>query len=216
MTQSGDLSWFSEALLAQAKKTNFDYDLSGENGIFTILHPALIKCQHTFENSPDDLTLRTTSHGWNLDYRIPSEARVFSGFPYEIARFLKDGQDAVLDFKHLGQVFLTKNEVPTPDKSELKHHLIPLWLDYALSAELWGSAGKWTRFHERLHTLFENNSLLIGKDLAGYYPLKKEAQWLGTNGFRGKLTQNQFDLILPWDFPLSGLVELEKVLARGP
>lgn len=216
MTQSGDLSWFSEILLARTKNTKIDYDLSGENEIFTIEHPALIKCRHLFENSPQNLTLRNFSHGWYLDYRIPETSKVFRGFPFEIGRFINEDQEAVLDFKHLGQVFLTKEEVLPPNKIELKHHLMPLWLDYALCTELWGPAGKWTRFHERLHTVLENNGLLAGEDLAGYYPLKREVCWLETKGFRGQISENQYDLILPWDFPLSGLIELENVLSRGP
>jgi hypothetical protein len=57
---------------------------------------------------------------------------------------------------------------------------------------------------------------LIEQDFPGHYPLEKEAQWLSKHGFQGNLTQTNYDLILTWDFPLSGLVELEKVISRGP
>ena len=103
-----------------------------------------------------------------------------------------------------------------PEKLDLHHHVLPIWLDYALSSELWGEVGKWTRFHQRLQTAFKDSEILAGQDFTGFYPLKTEAQWLSKYGFQGRLTETNYDLILTWDFPLSALLELEKVLARGP
>jgi hypothetical protein len=124
----------------------------------------------------------------------------------------------VIHFGQLGSIHLSKSELVqgVPNSLQLHHHTLPIWLDYALSTELWGPTGKWTRFHERLHTLFVNYGLLIEQDFPGHYPLKKEAQWLSQHGFQGNLTQKNYDLILTWDFPLSGVIELEKVLSRGP
>lgn len=225
MTQEGDLTWFSEALLKQVQKKDLPYNLSGEGAIFSILHPALLKCQHVFTHTPDQLTPRFSSGIWKLKaYKDQQSAeknhssiKAFGGFPYQIAEFIQESPaKCLIHFGHLGTVYLSKDEELESKVSELHDFLLPLWLDYALSAELWGPVGKWTRFHERLHTLFEKYGLLIDKDSPGYYPLKQEAQWLGAQGFQGKLTHNQYNLIFPWDFPLSGLIELEKVLARGP
>lgn len=227
LNQESDLSWFSEELLSQLKKKNLDHRLDGQGPLFELLHPALIKCRHAFEHSPQDMVFRSTSSAWNLQAfknQLEAEAKTigiksYGGFPWQISRFLQENpSEAVIHFGQVGSVHLSKSEASpiTPEKIELYHHILPVWLDYALSPELWGTAGKWPRFHARIHTLFENNGLFIEQDFPGFYPLKKEAQWLAQHGFQGRLTQTNYDLILTWDFPLSGLVELEKVLARGP
>jgi hypothetical protein len=227
LNQESDLSWFSEELLSQLKKKNFGHQLNGTGPLFELLHPALIKCRHAFEHSPQELVFRSSSSGWNLQaFKNQQEVEAktigiksYGGYPWQISNFLMDNpQEAVIHFGQLGSVFLSKTDLvqTTPENLELHQHILPVWLDYALSPELWGPAGKWPRFHARLHTLFENNGLFIEQDFPGFYPLKKEAQWLAQNGFQGRLTQTNFDLILTWDFPLSGLIELEKVLARGP
>lgn len=222
-----DLTRFSEILFSQVKQKSFGFDLSGDGTLFTIRHPALIKVQHQFEQTPTDLILRQLSSGQALEsYSNLKEAQAkhpetetFSGFPCHIYQLLqKNPQHALIDFGELGAVYISRqSSTPTqPHGHALHHYLLPVWLDYALSAELWGPVGKWTRFHERLHTLFTKYGLLDGEDFPGYYPLKIQADWLGNFGFKGKLNKNSFDLTLQWDFPLSGLVELEKVLARGP
>lgn len=225
--RDSDLSWFSQELLGQLPQNNLTHQLSGEGPLFELVHPALIKCRHLFLHSPNDLIFSPQSWGWNLQLfknQHEAEAKIgkiksYNGFPYQIFQFLQDSpNEALLHFDQLGSIFVSKtaSPQPAPEKFELHHHLLPIWLDYALSPEMWGPAGKWPRFHNRLHTLFEKYGLLIEQDLPGFYPLKKEASWLSNHGFQGKLTQTNFNLVLTWDFPLSAVVELEKVLAREP
>jgi hypothetical protein len=222
-----DPSSFSSELFSQLNHKELVFKLDGQGELFEFWHPALIKCRQVFEKSPQDLVFRANSSGWNLvSFKNQQEAalnlpgmKTYEGFPWAISQFLKDSpQEAVIHFGQLGSVHVSKSNLQEigAEKSGLHHHMLPLWLDYALSPELWGPAGKWTRFHERLNTLFENYGLLVDRDFPGFYPLKKEAQWLSKFGFQGRLTQTSFDLILTWDFPLTGLIELEKVLARGP
>ena len=225
--QQTALSGFSAQLISQLQNTKMSFQLSGSGQLFQLLHPALIKCTQNFENSPNDLVFRTQSSGWNIvTYKNAQEAvqntpltKIYGGFPSDIGLFIKENPSAALiDFDILGTIHLFKSEylVTIPEKIELHHHLLPLWLDYALSPELWGPSGKWTRFHGELHTLFDHYGLFIDEDFPGFYPLKRESKWLSDHGFQGRLTNTNYDLILTWDFPLSGLVELKKVLARGP
>jgi hypothetical protein len=222
-----DLSWFSGELLSQFEKKKNVYSLDGNGPIFELMHPTIIKCRYIFEHSPKDLIFRCNSSGWNLKaYKNQLEAenencgiKTYGGFPWDISRFLLENpSEALIHFGELGSVYLSKLEIPqiVPETLESYHHVLPIWLDYALSPELWGTAGKWTRFHQRLQTTFKNSKLLDGQDFMGFYPLKNEAQWLWKFGFQGRLTETNYDLILTWDFPLSALLELEKALARGP
>jgi len=221
-----DLSWFSEELLSQLKKNNLSYQLSGQGPLFEVLHPALLKCRYSFEHSPQELIFRSSSSGRHLQaYKNQHEAeekikgiKSYGGFPWQISHFIQDNpSQALIHFGELGSLYLSRNpQQLTTGPTQLHHHILPIWLDYALSPELWGPEGKWIRFHARLHTLFEKYGLLIEQDFPGFYPLSKEAEWLSEHGFQGRLTQTTYDLILTWDFPLSALIKLEKVLAREP
>lgn len=226
MTPRINEAWFSEALLEQLKQKKSGFQMDGQGKISELTHPAIIKTEHNFTHAMDQLQLKLTSGVYSLlTFKNKAQAQAaypqiksFDGFPWQVWQFLQaNPSEAIIHFGELGSVYLSKTESFSPYLvPEVHQYTLPLWLDYALSPELWGPGGKWTRFHERLHTLFENNGLLIEQDFPGYYPLKTQAQWLGKHGFHGLLTNNQFVLILTWDFPLSGLVELENVLAQEP
>ncbi len=119
---------------------------------------------------------------------------------------------SLFEFPPLGTVALTHNSIEQGKSSGSHLATLPIWLTYAMSPELWGPVGKWTRFHERLHTLFEKYQLLNGKDFPGFYPLKLEAKWLEGHGFKGSLTKDHFILNLNWTFPLSALEKIETVI----
>lgn len=222
----GDLGWLSQQLLNQVNSKNSTYDLSGEGSLFKLLHPSLIKCRHSFYQGNSDLIFKEKCQDWYIStfkniseaQALHSQVSTFGGFPYQIYAFLAQSPfEAILNFGKLGAIYVSQNAIEIDKQDQALHHLeLPIWLDYALSPELWSPAGKWIRFHERLHTQFEKFGLLVHKDSPGHYPLKTEAQWLKDYGFVGKLSSTSFELIFPWDFPLTGLVELEKILARGP
>lgn len=222
-----ELTWFSEELLAQIKKKDFLPNLTDEGPLFTVEHPELIKTKFLFANNPSSLSFNNSIMGWTFEsFKNQIEAVSFypqipkiGGFPWQTHQFLISKEpEALIDFGQLGTVYLTTKTRPLPDSSKLELHnyLLAAWLNYALSPELWGTSGKWPRFHHRLHTLFEHNGLLIGEDFPGYYRLKKDAEWLFDKGILGKKTESDFQLILPWDFSLSKLIEIEKILSRGP
>jgi len=221
-----DLGWFSDALLGQLKHNKLSYDLSSHGPIFDLIHPALIKAQHTYIHSPQELELRSSSSGWNLiSYKDKSSAEIHSsvpaygGFPWHISKFLKDSpSSALIHFDQLGSIYLSRSDLAKspPAHLDFYHHALPIWLDYALSPELWGPDGKWTRFHTSLHTLFEKYGLLIEQDFPGFYPLNPKANYLANMGFKGSISEKNFTLTFPWDFPLTGLKELEEVMRRGP
>lgn len=221
-----NLEWFTQALLAQQSNKSAEYDLSGKGSIFELIHPALIRVEHDFIHFPQTLEFRSESGGWNfIAYKDSDSAGLHSatpsygGFPWEISRFLNENpESAVLHFGHLGSMYVSRTglEVTVPHQTQLFHHALPIWLDYALSSELWGVQGKWTRFHTCLHTLFEKYGLLIDQDFPGFYPLKPSAQYLTKLGFKGSLNETNFNLTFPWDFPLSGLKSLEETIQRGP
>jgi hypothetical protein len=219
-----DQKIFSDKLFSQMENHSPRFDLSGGAPLFTLLHPALIKTSVLYELGREIQQPSACIQGWHYkSYEDEKSARSFhpeiqsfKGFPWIIHQHLiQDTQDTLIDFGTLGWAFLTRQalENPSPLLTLLDYQL-PQWLDYALSAELWGSAGKWTRFHDRLHTLFEKYGLLIGQDFPGFYPLKTEARKLESAGFFGHKSDVAYLLIFPWDFSLSALNELENVLLR--
>ena len=221
-----DLTKYSETLLGQLNQKKSGYKLNGEGPVTELIHPAVLKTEFLFRNFPEQLNFQTHLKNYHIlafENRKEAEAyspetRSYSGFPWEIYQFLiAVPSSALIHFEGLGSIYLSKTESFAPVFAPALHHYtLPIYMDYALSEELWGPAGKWVRFHERLHTLFTNSGLLLDQDFPGFYPLKKEATWLEKSGFLGQHTPEGFVLIMTWDFPLSGLVELEKVLARGP
>jgi hypothetical protein len=224
--ESPELSnWISKQLLSQASTKQFQFNVSGEGPSCAITHPALLKIYYLYQNSPEVLVFNAKWQDWSIT-SINKETVIqppfihlpqFGGWPKDIFNFLKiSPQEAVLHFEELGPVHLSRSLSPQSkeEASTLQDFLIPVWLDYALSPELWGQSGKWTRFHEQFHTLFEKFGLLIEEDSPGYYPLEPRASFLEEEGFLGRKTENAFLFIPGWDFPLSGLKKLEEVLSR--
>ncbi len=219
-----DLADFSEVLLSQLRTPQREFDLTGLDKISNLIHPALLKCQLAFRQSPQNLDLRNQVKNYHVRcFSSMDLARehypgiqCFGGHPYNIWQFINSVPDnALLDCGEYGAVYLSKTEeFSSPETPEIHHFIVPLWLDYALSEELWGPQGKWTRFHKRFHTLFENNSLLIEQDNPGYYPLGPKASFLKGHGYKGLESASSFVLVPQWDFPLSALIRLEKLLSR--
>jgi hypothetical protein len=220
-----DFLAISQRLFSQTSLAELSYNLSDESGLFSILHPSILKISYLYENHPSALNFLPHSHGrYLISFRTRLDAqnkfpglRVYGGFPKDIFTLLKDDpEECLIDFDTLGTVHFSKTQQSSSETKGLQLHdyVLPCWLDYALSPELWGPNGKWTRFHERLHTLFTNNGLFIKQDSPGYYPLHKNCDWLIQEGFLGKKTNESFELILGWDFPLSGLIKLEKIFEQ--
>lgn len=215
---------FSERLLKQNKIDESRFDLTIEAPAITILPPKVIWAQLQFEHSPEQEVAKVEIPGWHYECfkdsrsaesKYPNIQNKFIGTPTSMFQFLKDARtEAMIDFSPLGTVVLSKSPLQTEFKNELQERTLPLWLHYALSPELWGEQGKWTRFHSRLHTLLKGKGLLSGEDYPGHYPLQKTAKKLESFGFYGSDLEKAYVLVLPWSFPLTALEKLEKCIQQ--
>lgn len=129
----------------------------------------------------------------------------------QVFRFLKERpSEILLDFAPLGKVHFHHGELRESGKNKGK---LQAWLRYALSPELWGPQGKWTRFHERLHTLFSQNHLIKGENIPGHYILSSDQLDWEKLGIKGDLIEGGLlELTIPWHFPLSALKKLEDLI----
>jgi hypothetical protein len=222
LNQQAEEQRLSEELFALMKKSTHSYFLSENSPLISLQHPALMRAKILADLGKLSETKVPPLSGWNYHhYPTAEEAKarhpdysLERGFPYAVGRFLEKGCNALLDFEELGVVYLTRQALENTPTLTLEKVQIALWLHYALSPELWGPAGKWTRFHLRLSTLFAKYGLLIGESVPGFYELKSSAQHLEKFGFKGDLIGDKYRLVLPWDFPLSAVVELERILAQ--
>ena len=210
---------FSEILKEQLQNPETHFNLSLSGPVIDRLHPKMIWKQLELKRNPEQEALAIEIPGWFVDYFENSQEalskypalKIIEGRPWEVYRFLKGQEDKILfSFSPIGFCVLSR----TPLESNPTHHLLPIWLSYALSPELWGTQGKWTRFHARLHELLKEKDLLNEGDYPGYYPLKKDAKKLEAFGFTGSDLDKSYVLGLPWSFPLTALEKLEQVIRQ--
>ncbi|MCM2351603.1 MAG: hypothetical protein NDI69_16390 [Bacteriovoracaceae bacterium] len=216
-------SEFSEELLKQVKD-EFPLDLTLDGPIMSQLHPKIIWSKLQFQHNPQQEAPQISIPGWHTAYfanlqdaqaAYPEIKLVFEGKLWMFAKFLQDQhQLAIIDFPPLGTVVLSKNELPLSNSPGLHQHLLPHWIAYALSPELWGAQGKWTRFHSRLHQILKDHNLLNGEDTVGYYPLIDKARSLERYGFQGTNFEKSYLLVLPWTFSLAALEKLEEIIRQ--
>lgn len=179
-------------------------NLSENSPVLAVLPPFLLK------EIPDGQFRETNYHfeefrnSEELMRKFP-KAHVRKGHPHEIFRFLASSEQLFLEFGDLGSVAINHNA----SGNQVKKDRMSLWLDYALSPELWGTEGKWTRFHEELHKLFEEKNLLQGPAVPGYYPLKSDARSWEKLPISGDLSETCLTLVLPWTFSLTDLRRLK-------
>ncbi|MGE3609618.1 MAG: hypothetical protein AB7I27_08535 [Bacteriovoracaceae bacterium] len=212
---------YTEELLKSAQIKSEQFDLSLEAPIFDIVHPQIIKKKIEYANNPEQEVSPISIEGWYFAcYKNVSSAKnalpgvkVVKGHPFEVFQALSK-ELTILDFCELGCAVLSKTPLELTHDSGIHQHLVPIWLKYALSHELWGPAGKWTRFHQQLLMSFKSRDLLSKESGPGIYYLKSEAIKLERFGFKGTLLGDQYILNLPWTFPLSALKKLEKVISE--
>lgn len=211
---------FSERLLAQNKLDESRFDLGQSAPIVNLVPPKIIWAQLQFEHDPSREVARVEIPGWHYDcfknlssaeLKYPDIHTKLRGTPGNVYSFLQNGTtQGIIDFSPLGVAVISKEPLEIEATKELHQHTLPLWLHYALSPELWGPQGKWTRFHSRLHALLQGKGLLSGTDHPGYYPLNRSAKKLESFGFFGTDLEKSYVLVLPWSFPLTALEKLEK------
>lgn len=209
--------------LKKQLKDEFPLNLTEDGPIYGPLHPKLILAKFHFEESPD-LPTEVVVPGWHfVSYPDVSSAKKdfshidleFTGRPWTIFKFLSENRaEAIVDFPGIGTAVLSREPLQQQGPVGLHQHLVPAWLGYALSPELWGPQGKWTRFHERLHSLFKAHQLLESESVPGRYVLKGNASSLAQQGFQGTNLDKSYLLVLPWTFSLSALSKLESIIQQ--
>jgi hypothetical protein len=210
---------FADELLKQVQKES-TFDLALDGALWNQLHPKVLLARLKFENQmPEAVTIPGFHYECFANFAeaklaYPDIELGFEGRPWTVKKFLDDGhQEAIIYFKELGTIVLSKNELPSRPLPKIYWHTLPLWVNYALSPELWGPQGKWTRFHERIEKIFKEKNLLI-QSSTGYYSLKSQASKLRDHGFNGTEVDKTYVLVLPWTFPLTGLEKLEEVVRQ--
>jgi len=204
-----EMGILSDSLFKQSELAP-NLDLRSESEVFKIEHPALIKTKVLWNIAPDKL---------NFDYSdkyffdLCPKTEVESGKPFQIHRFLSRKGDVQFNLPWSG-VHLTSKPLPKPIAPGLNHHLTQKWLDYALSPELWGATGKWSRFDQDLCELFQKYKLLEERPEIGFYRLNSKVKLIEKYGFRGDDLGNIYQIILPWDFSLSSLKKLKEIIIQ--
>jgi hypothetical protein len=216
-------SQFSEALLKLGHGPN-SHDLSLNGPISPLTHPKVIWAELQYQNNPQQDAPKLSIPDWNYECfkdlasaqnKYPHISLQLVGKPWMIDRFLSEkNTEALIDFKELGAVVVTKGSLVLEAKNELCDHVLPPMLNYALSPELWGTNGKWPRFHARIKKILEAKNLLVGQEYSGYYPLNLVAKKIENFGFYGSEVDKAYLLVLPWSFSLTALEKLEEVIER--
>jgi hypothetical protein len=216
-------SQFSETLLKQESEA-FPVNLTMDGPISHLIHPKVLWATLQFQNNPQQETPSLSITGWYYDCfknssaareKYPHIALQFTGRPWNIYQFQVEGHsEAIIDFQDLGAVVISRESLNSENKNELFAHVLPHWLNYALSPELWDINGKWPRFHERILKLLKTKDLIEEHEYPGYYPLKASAKKLESFGFIGSQLDKTYVLVLPWSFSLTTLKKLEEVLDR--
>lgn len=212
-------SEFSEALQKELIEEKV-IDMTIDGPIVTKLHPKIIWARLQLKYDSQRPVEMIQIPGWfydcfaNVDEasaKYPSIGLKFEGRPWAMYQFMNSTyQDAIIDFGDLGTVVLSRQELSATSAQNLYWHQLPLWLNYALSPEVWGTQGKWTRFHARLEKLFNDYGLLKENSKPLHYVLKEDVVKLKNQGFEGTLLEKSYVLVLPWSFSLTALEQLEK------
>lgn len=209
----------SDALLEQMARKFNPFDLRRSAPPLPFLPPKVLEAiLHPQSAKESELIFRKYRFSFfnevaEVSSRIP-EGMPRTGTPSEMAKFLQESpEEALFDFPSLGLVFIsTTRDFPSLPGTQAE--ALRRWMNYALSPELWGPQGKWVRFHQRLHTLFDEQKLLVAEDFPGSYPLKAQGRHWDKISLQGDLSGETLTLTLPWTFSLSALVALEEFVLQ--
>lgn len=200
-------------------------DLSADAPILDIMLPKMILEKINHQINPEHEFDKILIPDWHFycfenlsqtEIKPPQVSRVIKGQPHMVHAFINSKtQVSTLDLGPIGAVVLSRNPLKLVTVNGIHQHLIPIFLSYALSNDLWGPKGKWTRIHDRLVSLFQKSDLLESTPSVGFYPLRLKARTMENSGIRGTLEKERYTLTLPWGFPLSAVTKIEKIIERG-
>jgi len=209
----------SQILLDQMNLHENSYQLTADAPIYRLEHPGLVKTRLTSEADLPPLPETFFGFHWETSSSLEEAQKkypalkVSKGKPCDLHRWMHSKTPMIFDFTPLGILVL---EVSLPCKNpDLLDHSMAVWFNYATSIELWGPQGKWNRFHERLLVLFNRHNLLVEQSYPGFYRLDPKTNWISSHGFVGDLLPNELQITFPWDFPLSAIVKLEKLILEN-
>lgn len=208
---------FSQELLLESKN-RLSQDLSLDGKILEKTHPKVLWAQLRLEEDPKLNLEKPEIKNWHYDCfstleealkSYPELNEPFLGHPYQIFNLIKHPMTSIVHFPPLGFAILGQD----PLKKRGDDQVLPFFIQYALSEELWGEEGKWTRFHERLKKLFETKNVLKKNSIPGHYVLDdsmkkplEDAGYIGTN------FEKDYLIVLPWTFSLSDLENFERII----
>ena len=216
-------SEFSTILKAQVQEEH-PINLEANGPLMTPVHPKLLWAQLLYQHKIDERQ-NIVIPSWSYDcFRDLQEAESrhpeinlkFIGRPWNVYEFMQGtSPSALIDFQAWGVVAISKSqEIVFSDGRELHHYALPVWINYALSPELWGPHGKWIRFHHELSTVLSGHQLLRSHSSLGRYVLEPKAQKLESFGFKGTMLDDSYLLVLPWSFSLSALKKLTQTIEQ--
>lgn len=210
-------SKFSQELLIESKK-RLSRDLTLDGSILEKKHPKVLWAQLQLQESPEAELEKPQIKEWHYDCfkswedvqkNYPELPESTLGHPYQIFSLVNNSHTAVIHFPSMGFAVIGKG----PLKNKGNQQTLPYFLQYALSEEMWGEEGKWTRFHERLLKLFEAKNVLKKEPLPGYYLLDQKIQkTLEEAGYQGTNLERDYLIVLPWTFSLTDLENFEKII----
>ncbi len=215
----------AERLIQQVNSQKTELNLSADSPVLDLQFPKLIRAELEDRDSSERELSEVLIPGWDyVCYENLEQARdarptsdpVIDGRPYGVSEFVaSELQAAFLDFGTLGTAYLSRSPLPSKIDQTMAGQSLAIFLNYALSNDLWGPKGKWPRIHGKLLDVLKNSQLLAGPPKIGYYPLKEGARKLEESGIYGTREASCYSLTLPWSLPFSAVAKIEKTIQRG-
>lgn len=213
----------SDILIHEAKKPLTKINLSSDGPLFDTIHPQILKTIINYNETDESGAEQNIISGWFIYPFKNTEEALQSGFTHQVIKgtpaaifdLINGGnQIEIIDFDKFGSALFSKSSLEIKRNSDIYSKMLPMWTNYALSPELWGPQGKWTRFHERLETILKKHGLLKSKSMPGYYELNPEAQKLESFNITGDKIREGYNITLSWTFSLTELKKLENVISQ--
>lgn len=207
---------FSNIVLSQSSRVEDFRLLTEGQDLLSPLLPSMIRNLCFLMEDPN-FTVSSTqgpyyfSHFPDLPTALKTHPHtsVKKTLPHEVFQFMQSSDvNCLFDSEKLGVSLVSKAPLEEKKLNDSLGVTLEPFLTYTFCNELWGSEGKWTLFHQRLLSLFNQKSLLISTLGPGLYLLDKKAQRLEKYGVKGTMKEEGYLLQMTWAYPLAALQEL--------
>lgn len=213
---------FSNIVLSQSSRVE-DFRLLNEGqSLLSPLLPSMIRNLCFLMEDPS-FTVSSTqgpyyfSHYPDLPTALKThpQVKIRKTLPHEVFLFMQSHEENCLfDSDNLGVSFVSKTQLEEKKLQDSLGVTLEPFLTYTFCNELWGIEGKWTLFHQKLLSIFNQKSLLISTQGPGHYLLDKKAQRLEKYGVKGTLKNEGYLLQMTWAYPLAALQELTNFISQ--